>query len=925
MRANTIYLFKVPFDNTYKNVFDFTNPSNTLTGFNNDFHNFLINNFEHIEINLSTSKSIKEINGSSAFSLNILYTDIKNYNYCEISRGSFGSYSALRTFYFITDVQSENDSAENPSSSINIEYDVWHNNLFELQNNNNFDENFVERCHQNRFVDTGDGFKRIYSSTPENFGSVFTRKKINNSKYNVLWLQLQFDDGVVLNNEEFEQSDLGSAVPLYTKTPIVYIPIFYFLDGVPVTFDFTTNASDIPESDPTILKRKRIYPSTYNLKKYFSILGSINLINANLTYIVPFEYEVSFDEIPIITHLWDNYTTLCTIGNSNDEWNKPSFIWGVCGYIANYAEVDFKNTFKNADVFMISNNSVLSEGDYNRISNPNLSVQKDGESKFFNFPYNYKSLKFNNIEKTLVCQGLIDNLSLIVNKNNSALPTVSFIENGVKNSEQLFINSNGQCITSKEYLDQYLRNNSNKLNYDNLVNSIKIASGSIKTGAGVAMLAQGNPTGINGVLGGFGDLKEGIVGKIEQNVMLEDLQNRQDIISSPTFIAQDDLLFQNNIIEYEYNMYQEDEINKILDFFIRYGYSLNSVKSLRDINRYWYDFVKTRNCFLPFIRNYIEREKIQNIYNNGVTKWHILPSLTAKINFDFMANNPEVNIISEEFKKLPKPTNLSITLNTLRWDYVENATHYKIYFNGQLIITTRALFSNLVGVIPENSTGNITIIATADGYIDSFSSEPIYYTNILTKLSTPSLLTDGILLIDTRSQKLIVEILERNGGWRQILTKETNGNTVALDVRDITYEMSFEEWGSEEVFSSVRVRTISVGYTPSDYYTYINEFDFVWVDNIYNLQGCSLSTYYQDDFRYNKNKIPSISSILDVIISVDSAFTLESGTLRFTDFNGTQFIDTQPIIELSNNVYLFRFIYNTNSLGSPQTTIYYEA
>lgn len=917
MRVNKIYLFKVPFDNTYKNVFDFsTKPAKE--NFSLEFHNFLHSNFTNVDYTLNAIRSIKTINFNSVFTLPLNSYDLKDYNYIEII-----SDDNKRVFYFITDYTSENDSINNPSTSINIEFDVWHNNLGELQDDNNFDENFVERCHQSRFVDTIGGLRRIYSTTPEDFGDFALKRSYIESKYKVLWLCLQFDDGVTLNEFGEFVEVATSAIPSITGTPIVYLPFILYENDVLKPFKFSlTSLSDY----------RNFYPSSKFLSKISTILTNNHLINATLTYAVPFRYNIISSNNEITVNVVDDdYFGFCTIGTVLNTWNVNGILsFFVCGYKDKISEDDVNQIFNYKDIFSIDNNSY--SVNRNEILNPNIKHVKNGESKFFNYPFNYFSFVVNDIERNLVCRNLYDTLQLIIEKNCSLTPTISFFENGVKDVLQSFIIENGQCILNKDILQEYWRNNSTKL----LTNTVSNAINNITTTfsgkkrmdylLGVSNNKKFKDTKVNS-----GEIAEDL---ISTGASLIDMSKQRDIISQPQFIAQNDLKFQNNVRVYKNEVFTEETINSIIYTFMRYGYNLFSKRSLREINRHWFDYVKTNNCYLPFIKNYNERYKVQDIYNSGVTKWHITNNV-AKIDFDFTINNPEVEFVTVEETKLSTPTNLSITYNTLRWDYVENATDYKVYFNGELIFTTKANFLNLVGLIPENSSGNITIIATANGYIDSFSSESISYSNINYTLEAPTVtptpnITDiKTIYFDTRTEKLVYEIQERNSQWRQIYIQELTQNeklsgSAFFDIYHITEKMSFEEWGSEEVTSSIRVRAAAINFSPSSYTTVVEEFDFLWVDVNYSLDGCSFYALDPDNFRINPRYIPSINSTVNIFVSPYEGATFEDAVLSYVESGVTQTRNAYPY-EYRDGVYNLVFAYATKNMGNVNINIYYSA
>lgn len=63
---------------------------------------------------------------------------------------------------------------------------------------------------------------------------------------------------------------------------------------------------------------------------------------------------------------------------------------------------------------------------------------------------------------------------------------------------------------------------------------------------------------------------------------------------------------------------------RIVDYFKRYGYSVNASMSINFNTRKYYNYIKTINCNIGSARvPYKDLEEIKNIFNSGITFWHI--------------------------------------------------------------------------------------------------------------------------------------------------------------------------------------------------------------------------------------------------------------------------------------------------------------
>ena len=118
----SVEFFKVPFDNTYKKVFDINSlkPGDTpKTAFYNEV---LLATLQYFSVD-SNIINLKRYNNRIIFTISDSYFAIRQYNYICLN------YLNNKYFYFITDIVSENDNAVNPAVTITGEWDIWHNNL----------------------------------------------------------------------------------------------------------------------------------------------------------------------------------------------------------------------------------------------------------------------------------------------------------------------------------------------------------------------------------------------------------------------------------------------------------------------------------------------------------------------------------------------------------------------------------------------------------------------------------------------------------------------------------------------------------------------------------------------------------------------------------------------------------------------------
>ena len=123
-----IKFFRVPFDNSYKKVFDI----NSIEDYGKPktiFYNLLGKYNSHtISPNII---NIKRYNNRIIFTVKDSTEKIRPYNYLAIS------YDTDIYFYFVTDIVSENDNSQIPSTTVTAEWDSWHNNLNDIYDYSN--------------------------------------------------------------------------------------------------------------------------------------------------------------------------------------------------------------------------------------------------------------------------------------------------------------------------------------------------------------------------------------------------------------------------------------------------------------------------------------------------------------------------------------------------------------------------------------------------------------------------------------------------------------------------------------------------------------------------------------------------------------------------------------------------------------------
>ena len=184
-----IKFFRVPFDNSYKKVFDINSIEDNGKP-KTIFYN-LLDKYTSYTISPNII-NIKRYNNRIIFTVKDSAEKIRPYNYLAIS------YDTDIYFYFVTDIVSENDNSQIPSTTVTAEWDAWHNNLNDIYDYSNdlVDMNKIIYGHRNIYKDYNGELRQIpYRNTDER---MFTKK----------------DEIFTYNTPDLETHDIGNIVKI---------------------------------------------------------------------------------------------------------------------------------------------------------------------------------------------------------------------------------------------------------------------------------------------------------------------------------------------------------------------------------------------------------------------------------------------------------------------------------------------------------------------------------------------------------------------------------------------------------------------------------------------------------------------------------------------------------------------------------------
>lgn len=639
MIIDQIYLFKTPLSNNYKNVYDSYEHTH-------DFLTFLQNNFDYkvIKSVLFNKRSVKTENNGTQISIFASSTEIyENYNYCCIVTeidDSFNEYEYR--FYFISDVVSLSDVPEKESCLLNLEWDSWHNNINKLQYSQTENNALIKRRHFERFYEkSGKLLSNNFYTDEQKVRGVVVNSDEQIKSRKILFLRVRYDSDTVIGTYDQYGTALipqpptppnitKSAIPSQDTTPIIYYPygIYYAKERVfadinyEVLFDM---GNALPENQEWrvmqfMSKTMHLLDTTHILSMELTTFPQINfeIVNNrvrffngslyNNTYIKRFRYAMPYDKnssVPLFPA---------------HEFNQiMAFTFEFTGEIGEQTpEYTFDFNYKLTDVqisALLSNHPIQ-----NKITENEMKIF---ESRYHNYPYNYNIFKFGGNIIPIVPDYKSETLFFKLQCYDTLVPKIRmWFDNQEENTNFYRSKNNGFVVFSKDSLDVYLRSNAEQLNTSKLFADVKFLART----ASAAINTTVNPTIKNGVSQGLNAVNDAI-SNVEfhamRNAMLDDVKNSEDIAVLPSDVATDDTFFQDDIIYQKFSVTDKTVEKAILFNLHYYGVKYEMYGNLFENYRTLFDFVKTDGCTIKFSGSIRDREKIQEIFNNGVTKWHI--------------------------------------------------------------------------------------------------------------------------------------------------------------------------------------------------------------------------------------------------------------------------------------------------------------
>lgn len=603
--VKTIYFFKVPFDNTYKNVLSFPGFSDTSASTIilrlmalYDVFTYTIPNNKRISIKETNGKSVISISGS----LTKPYKELKDYNYCAIAY-DLGNNKTSYSFYFVTSYDSLNQGTI-PSTLIQIEYDCWLNNYSKISTD---DKQFtMVRGHKFDLLNTsGDTLLPKYNSVDADIRNYKINYKTTTPR--ILWIKLKLNSltGFYTGSDgNYFAARFSSANTYSSQVPVVYAPIGVYISQNRAFA--SQNEYNFKVSNPTQTS------VTYPIGNLLFALTTQNVIeSAELTYFPPF---------PIT---YDSANKSFTIGNSD-------FVMSIFDLLT-------KDTSSGSDIYehlFVSIGSFggvicCTESYKKKVFTASIVYEKnitgilkqyyDGNAYVNAYPFKRYSLHVGSSIIPLIPPDNATNIWLMIHIVEE-LVEYKIIYRGqndelLAESDYIPLHTIGLVTTIGDQSSLYFRNNANQMLATQEAYNAKFIMSTILN----ASNAMTNP--ISAVTG----FANSAVNYYVQNNMLEakkkDVNNMLNSVSNIGNDALQNVLYQNFPYLTEDECIKDDYYKTKIFELYKYGSASNSVDNLTLLPFKYFNYKQYYNFSAPYITNNKERETVESILSNGVFIW----------------------------------------------------------------------------------------------------------------------------------------------------------------------------------------------------------------------------------------------------------------------------------------------------------------
>lgn len=624
MAVQAITFFRVPFDNTYKNVYAFPETSFLTSQY---VYNKLRATFDYIDYPIS-NKEFRITNNRMSISYSTTsrggaaYYSISQYNYCAVQSNTTGA--SIWRFYFITSYSTLNQSITNGSIELQVEYDCWLNNISKIINNNKFISSKGHVKDVNFFGDKVE--PKNLSFTSNNL--TYTFSTVNPNRKNViLWARILLTDNELYEaltdpNLHYIETVVNSCSSGNLQLPYVYLPVAVYnllsKEYYPAkTYQLVVKNGANPNTE--------FYIGCFNMQ--FNTTGIISTVD--FTFCPPFNYYedgetqlkrfiIDYEEFGVkasepLTKVNEAYNAVATV--RYDVGGGNSYVISARSQIFNP-----KLLYKVEEIY---------------ISGVTLSDYKSGNDVIkYQYPFRYYDVEINGSHTQIVLPEQTHSFQVVTKTMNDSV--VWYIEcfdqnkNEIYQTKEIPIYNNGTVPHINDPESLFFRNQGNQFLAQVDINDMKYINKAVQSSfsiaTGTVLLGAGAPSGGKSLSNGVSGFANATVDYFAQNKMFAakqaDLANMTNEISIGSANALESIFLQNAVIINKYEAVQNTEYYNLMYDIYRYGLQINHTDYTAYLPHKIFNFKKAENFEAPQITNNQERLIVQSILNSGVTIWN---------------------------------------------------------------------------------------------------------------------------------------------------------------------------------------------------------------------------------------------------------------------------------------------------------------
>lgn len=642
MAVQAITFFKVPFDNTYKNVYAFPETNSPSSQY---IYNKFRETFDYLDYPI-TNKEFRITNNRMVISYYTVsrngaaYYNINQYNYCAVQSNTTGT-SEWR-FYFVTGYSTLNQSPTNGSIDLQVEYDCWINNVFEIIQSKKYSapHKFIaSKGHINDVIkQSGNVYSKQLAFTADNL--IYTFEHVNSSRKNkILWARI-----LLTTNELYQSTDSGfvkktvySCSSGNVQLPYVYLPVAVYNSISKEYYPSATYKLQTKDETTSLI----IPIGCFNMK--FNTTGIISTVD--FTFYPPFNIYEDETNKRFVIDADQNVYQYTWYSKVNDEYQSIAYT-AYSDNIERTQVVSARSQYfapkliYNTDKIYISHST---ENDYILgVSNPLLAQ----------YPFEYYDIEISGTHTQLVLPENCTSFQIVIKIINESVMWYAECfdknDNEIYQTRELPIYNNGIVPHISDPESLFYRNQGNqfKTQIDNA--NTKFMSSSVQNAISGVTSAAMFATGLNGNIGGVvnainGEIQAGTEYYMQNKMFAAkraDLANQTNEISIGSANALESIFLQNALIITKYTAVNSTERDNLLYDIYRYGLQINHTDYSSNLSHKVFNYKKAVDFQIPTITSNQERFTIERIFNSGVTIWNFPVSTdtdaerTAKISME---------------------------------------------------------------------------------------------------------------------------------------------------------------------------------------------------------------------------------------------------------------------------------------------------